>query len=150
VKMLGYMLTWTTYGTWLQGDDRGYVKEGQTFEGNTGLRAANQQTLKNLVVRLTETQRHLVHVAIKQASNLHQQRLFALAVQSDHIHLVVENTQLAVGKMVAYYKNAARLALRQTGLAGRVWTKGYDKRFCFDPKSLKNRINYVLRHDPPP
>ena len=24
--MVGYMLTWTTYGTWLQGDERGWVK----------------------------------------------------------------------------------------------------------------------------
>ena len=27
-KTLGYMITWTTYGTWLQGDERGYVKDG--------------------------------------------------------------------------------------------------------------------------
>jgi hypothetical protein len=27
VKTLGYMITFTTHGTWLQGDERGFVKE---------------------------------------------------------------------------------------------------------------------------
>lgn len=30
VRMIAYMLTWTTYGTWLQGDKRRYVKDGET------------------------------------------------------------------------------------------------------------------------
>src|SRR5256885_1590364 len=29
---IGYFLTWTTYGTWLPGDDRGWVKEGQGLQ----------------------------------------------------------------------------------------------------------------------
>ena len=31
VKTLGYMVTWTTYGTWLQGDEQGYVKKGKVL-----------------------------------------------------------------------------------------------------------------------
>ncbi len=31
-SMIGYMLTWTTYGTWLRGDKRGYVKDGEEPE----------------------------------------------------------------------------------------------------------------------
>jgi len=31
-RMIGYMLTRTTYGTWLQGDKRGYVKDGEEPE----------------------------------------------------------------------------------------------------------------------
>ena len=33
-KTLGYMITLTTYGTWLQGDKRGYVKNGITYLSN--------------------------------------------------------------------------------------------------------------------
>jgi hypothetical protein len=32
-----------------------------------------------------------------------------------------------------------------TSYIGRVWTKGYDKRYCFSVKDLKIRIDYVLR-----
>jgi len=31
-RMIGYMLTWTTYRTWLQGDKRGYVKDDEKTE----------------------------------------------------------------------------------------------------------------------
>jgi hypothetical protein len=74
-KTVGYMVTWTTYGTWLQGDRR-----------------------------------------------------------------PIEET-------VRRYKNASTVALREKGLEGRVWTRGYDKRFCFDEASLEERIRYVQGHD---
>jgi hypothetical protein len=28
-KTVGYMVTWTTYGTWLQGEKKGFVKDGE-------------------------------------------------------------------------------------------------------------------------
>jgi len=28
-EIIGCMITWTTYGSWLQGDKRGYVKDGK-------------------------------------------------------------------------------------------------------------------------
>ena len=42
-KMLGYMITWTTYGTWLQGDKRGYVKDGKIYKKNPQLEQKNKQ-----------------------------------------------------------------------------------------------------------
>jgi len=42
-RMIGYMVTWTTYGTWLQGDKRGYVKDGKTLAQNDKLKSANQR-----------------------------------------------------------------------------------------------------------
>jgi hypothetical protein len=48
-----------------------------------------------------------------------------------------------MGKIVSYYKNAAQIVLRKFGLTGRVWTKGFDKRYCFDEQALKSRIDYV-------
>ena len=36
--MIAYMVTWTTYGSWLQGDKRGYVKDGQILGGNYNLK----------------------------------------------------------------------------------------------------------------
>ena len=42
-EIVGYMLTWTTYGTWLQGDARGYVKNGKILSENKGLEKANRK-----------------------------------------------------------------------------------------------------------
>jgi len=47
---------------------------------------------------------------------------------------------------VARYKRAATKALRSKGITGKVWTKGYDKRFCFDQKALRERVKYVEGH----
>ncbi len=36
-KFIGYMVTWATYGSWLQGDKRGYVKNGKIFQKDDAL-----------------------------------------------------------------------------------------------------------------
>jgi hypothetical protein len=37
--------------------------------------------------------------------------------------------------------------LKKTGLMKRVWTRGFDKQFCFNDRVLEKRIKYVLRHN---
>ena len=143
---IGYMLTWTTYGTWLQGDERGYVKDGCVLGRNDSLRRANKISQKQATVRLTKADRKIVRTAIIQESERLSQNVYALVVCSDHVHIVVESIDEDMGKVAGRYKRAATNALRKTGLEGKVWTKGFDKRFCFDENSLKNRIDYVVRH----
>ncbi len=38
-------------------------------------------------------------------------------------------------------------AFRQEGLEGKVWARGYDKRFCFEEVSVESRIAYVVKHE---
>ena len=116
-KTLGYLITWTTYGTWLQGDERGYVKKGKVYSGSEGLSASN---------RLTMSQD---------------------AVQHNHVHMVFAFNAIPISRIVAQYKTAARIALKETGLTGRVWTKGYDKRYCFEKARLDDKIEYVNNHN---
>jgi REP element-mobilizing transposase RayT len=86
-----------------------------------------------------------VKAIYKKASRLNQ-NILALAVCSNHVHVVVDYVPIPVGKIVSHYKNAAQVALRRVGVAGRVWTKGFDKRYCFDEQTLKSRIDYVNSH----
>ena len=65
-QTLGYMITWTTYGTWLQGDDRQYVKNGQILPANNALAAANMRALTNAPVRLSFNKRRIVEAAIQE------------------------------------------------------------------------------------
>ena len=147
VKTVGYMITWTTYGTWLQGDKRGYVKNGKICPANKRLTQANRRLQAQDAIRLSKAQRQLVRQAIINEAQRQAQRIYALAVQSNHVHLLVAYIPRPLGKMVAYYKKAARLTLRATGLTGRLWASGYDKRYCFDRATLKQRIEYVKAHD---
>jgi REP element-mobilizing transposase RayT len=143
---LGYMLTWTTYGTWLQGDKRGYVKKGETLPGDKKLLEANKNNQSEETVRLTPQQKKIVHEAILNQADAIGQKVLALAVYSNHVHLVAEYIPKPVCDIVAYYKKAARLALKEVGISGKLWTTGYDKRYCFDKKTLEQKIKYVQDH----
>ena len=140
------MITWTTYGTWLQGDERGYVKNGQTLSGSEALKQTNKQLQAQNTVRLSKDQQQIVQTAIMKQAQLQGHHIYALAVQSNHIHMVFEYLPEPISRVVAHYKNAARLALKATGHNGKLWTEGYDKRFCFDKEALEQRIKYVEHH----
>ena len=147
-KMLGYMITLTTYGTWLQGDERGYVRNGRICSGNKVLRQANRQAQLQDAVKLSKDQQRLVQEAIISEAESQGQRIYALSVQPTHVHIVAAYVSQPIGKIVAYYKKAGRLALKAMGHNGKLWTRGYDKRFCFDQASLRQRIEYVQGQNP--
>jgi len=141
------MITWTTYGTWLQGDGRGYVKNGQTYHENKALMQKNKKLQAQDMIKLSRNQQQVVRKAINEEAELQDQCIYALSVQSNHVHIVAEYTRQPISKIVAYYKKSARLALKVAGHNGKLWTKGYDKRFCFDKAALEQRIKYVQDHN---
>jgi len=55
-KTVGYMLTWTTYGTWLQGEKKGFVKDGEVMGENTMLKQDCRDKLTRPPVRLHSLQ----------------------------------------------------------------------------------------------
>ena len=63
------------------------------------------------------------------------------------MHIVVGYDGRPAEEAVRRYKNAATVALRNDGLRGRVWTRGYDVRYCYDEGSLRGRIRYVGKHE---
>jgi hypothetical protein len=145
-KIIGYMITWTTYGTWLQGDKRGYVKDGQILRGNDVLLKSNLKRLRNPATRLNTEHRTIVrHAILKKSQEIHQQ-IYAIAIYAKHVHIVAERTNESIEKVVSFYKNAARFALRSNGFVGRIWTKGFNKRFCFNREELERKIKYVENH----
>jgi len=137
------MLTWTKYGTWLQGDERGYVKDGVVRAVNEQLKCANRQLQLQGTVYLSSDQRETVRRAIAEEARTRGQHICALSVGGNHVHVVLRYSPDAVSGVVARYKTAGRLALRAMGHTGKLWTRGYDERFCFDEQSLDRRIEYV-------
>jgi hypothetical protein len=146
-RTLGYLLTWTTYGTWLQGDERGYVKDGEVLGANVAIKIDCRKNLKGGPVRLVRNERAVVREAILGAREKFDQKILAIAVCSNHVHVVCEYVDVPIGVVVSYYKNAGRTALKRMGFQGRLWTGGYDKRFCLNEAALAERIRYVRGHD---
>jgi REP element-mobilizing transposase RayT len=145
-ETIGYMITWTTYGTWLQGDRRRFVKNREIHPPNKLLYDANKQKLSKNPVKLSKNHRQEAANAIIEKAKELNQKIYALSVFSNHVHIVAKYIPKPIGMVVAYYKNAAQVALRRMGLTGRVWTKGFDKRYCFDEKVLQKKIDYVNAH----
>ncbi len=146
-KTIGYLVTWTTYGTWLQGSEKGYVKDGKVYKRNEQLRRDNQERLVKDAVRLWAREKKIVEEAIQKEAERYGIVLKALAVCSNHVHVVVGYSGFSIGKIVRQLKQAGRIALKNRGAVGKVWTRGYDKRYCFDKEALESRIDYVNSHN---
>lgn len=130
----------------MQGDNRGYVKDGKILEKNDSLRKENIKRLKAGMVQLTHQEQKIVREAILNKAQTLGQKIYPMAVCSNHVHIVAERISEPIEMVVSHYKNAARIALRANGFVGKVWTRGFDKRFCFNRQQLKSRIEYVQAH----
>jgi REP element-mobilizing transposase RayT len=145
-KTVGYMVTFTTYGTWLQGNSKGFVKDGEVRGENTALKKSNVENLAGTAVKLRRREKEIVRWAIIEAAKRFKQKILAIAVYSNHVHIVCEYVDVPINVIVGYYKNSARVALQKSGFEGKVWTSGYDRRFCFNEGELKTRVEYVNKH----
>jgi REP element-mobilizing transposase RayT len=146
-KTIGYMITWTTYGTWLQGDKRGFFKNGEVLGENKGLEAVNKEAQKYDAVTLNRRQRQIIETAILEEARRIGEKILAISVRSNHVHIVIDGGMNPVDEVVSGFKNAGYFAIRKEGSCGRIWTRGYDKRYCFDKESLQERIRYAKGQD---
>ena len=142
---LAILITMTTYGAWLRGDRRGWVDQGVVFPCRPVLEAADRERMKHAVFLFDPAQflpiGEMIGRSLRERLGL---RLFALTVQAWHVHMVVVATEHDIERIVKCAKDAVRWGLRP----GRpIWGDGYDKRFCFDEKSVHHRIEYVERHN---
>jgi hypothetical protein len=144
--VIAYMLTWTTYGTWVQGDRRGWVRDGTVCRANPALEDANRRQMKNKPVTLTKVQRMSARRAIVEEATKLNQRMFALVVCNNHVHIVAQNIDLPIGQVASHYKNAVRLTLQGEGFQGKLWTRGFDKRYCMNKEELAEKVAYVRNH----
>jgi REP element-mobilizing transposase RayT len=145
-RMIGFMATWTTYGTWLQGDKKGYVKNGTILKGNPELEKTNRGLLKHNKIKILKSLRKIVKDAILKEAEEIGQKVYATAVCSNHVHIVVESIGKTCGYSVGRFKKAATKTLRGYGFESKVWTKGFDKRYCYNQEELEKKIEYVRRH----
>ncbi len=140
------LLTWTTYGTWLRGDQRGWVDDGVVLPPNPIIEAADRARMKHSMFTFHPEQLLSIGQAIGESLRSRMLlRLLALTVQTWHVHLAISATTRSLSEIVKCANDAARWHLR---LDRPLWTAKYDKRFCFSTNSVIARINYVEKHNP--
>lgn len=99
---------------------------------------------------MTSLQRRIAEDALRKEAETLGQEIYAAAVGKNHVHLVVTANGFDAGNAVSHYKNAARLAVQGDGFRGRLWTRGFSKRYCFDEHGLHAMIEYVNAHNESP
>jgi REP element-mobilizing transposase RayT len=151
---LAYHLTWTTYGTWLPGDARGWVRRGEA-----GVKPADpareewaREHMEESAVLLSAEQRDVVARTIRDHCRIRGWVLHAVNVRRNHVHVVVT---CACDGRKARDEFKAWSSRRLSDLAGltepvaykagrrRWWTEGGDVRAINDERYLANAAEYV-------
>jgi REP element-mobilizing transposase RayT len=165
-EQLAYFLTWPTYGSWLPGDERGWVLYRQGFQPADATRefeAAIWMTEDACV--LDVEQRKVVEATVREHCRIRGWELHAVNCRSTHIHVVVTadrhpddvRDQLKAWCTRRLKELAARGHTNPTRKRGvgtrpsrerssireRWWAERGSKRFLNDEASLEAAILYV-------
>lgn len=149
---LAYFITWTTYGTWLPGDERGWLKRGSSVihAPDPVLHANAQSTMTEEPVVLTQAQRELVDAVIVKHCEIRKWILHTHNVRTNHVHVVV-SAALDGEEVRAQLKAwCSRRLSEQAGLEGkskdgqrRWFTEKGDVQWVDDQEHLENVVRYV-------
>jgi REP element-mobilizing transposase RayT len=165
-----WLLTSTTYGTWLPGDNRGSVtsvRDYRATDRTTKVRVEHDQpgepwepAIKGLQrsataliaqspVLLTAEQSQIVCDQFVETAKVREWRLLAAAVMANHFHMVVSaDARIDSTKVLGDFKAWESRALTQYSgnrAAGRWFTTGGSRRPLKDDRAVEAAVNYVLR-----
>ena len=150
-KPLAYLLTFTCYGTWLHGDDRGAVdfehnKYGAKFVPPSPVRkTVRREQMNDEPVIFDQHERELVENTIREVCQYRQWKLQAVNVRSNHIHAIAAGNH-DPDKIMSDFKAYATRKLRESDPKykdRKVWTEGGSTRYLWDEESVITACGYV-------
>ena len=152
---LAYFLTWPTYGTWLPGDERGWVKRGRGHQlPDPPLELEARARMAEDACRLDEEQRSLVEATIRDHCQIRGWTLHAVNCRSNHLHVVV-TAGIHPNQVCEQFKAWASRRLKQferqrnsesgplPGIRERWWAERGSQRYLNDEASLEGAVLYV-------
>jgi REP element-mobilizing transposase RayT len=142
---LAYLLTWTTYGSWLPGDSRGWVEDGKPGiqPGDCERRNSAQALLTAAPVILSAAQRIIVESTIRDHCRIRQWQLHAVNARSNHVHVVV-TADLPPETVMNQFKAWCSRRLNENGGAPRRWwTKHGSTKWINEAGYLQRATHYV-------
>lgn len=145
---LAYFITWSTYGSWLPGDERGWVKKGESGvqAGDEQRRADALSRMKETPVSLTVAQRAAVEATIRRHCEIRKWTLHAVNARAQHVHVVVtadrdpDTVREQLKAWCTRKLNELNRGLRRENW----WTEGGSARWVNDAQHLLDVIAYVL------
>jgi REP element-mobilizing transposase RayT len=151
---VAYFITFHTYGTWLPGDGRGAIDRHHHAYGTPmmpprpALEAAMRRRLSASPITLDAEQRRVVEAAIVRECRHRGWALHALAVRTEHVHLVVGPTAgLTPERMLNVLKSWATRRMIETGAlppGARAWSRHGSTRHLWTPEAIAAASRYVI------
>jgi REP element-mobilizing transposase RayT len=156
-----YLLTWTTYGTWLPGDERGFVGRvpdeqgghvthnlpGEPYDADEPrLQREALRQRKGAPVKLTREQAGVCVEAFGEVCVRYGVSIDAGAVMANHLHLVVTSDESEGPRLLNLFKGVSSRRLGQRfgkQASGSWWTTGGSRRLLRDERAFENAVNYV-------
>ena len=153
----GFLLTWTTFGTWLHGDERGSVRRELKKHGWPKIEAdpVMLQTMRRKLSQepflIKPGARGVIEDTITEVCEHRGWYLHAFNVRTNHVHVVVTGG-VSPRKMSGDIKAYCTRHLRRLEIISadrRVWTDGGSTRYLWNADDLGAAIDYVRNRQGP-
>jgi REP element-mobilizing transposase RayT len=141
-----YFITWTTYGTWLPGDSRGWKKTGHGEQPpQPRLEEWCRQRLNADPVILSPIQRKKVDQSCRDHVVYRGWKLHAINVRSNHVHVLVmaDISRFRVRDQLKAYATRPLRKHPERITSPKIWSRGGDCRIIDDEDGLKQVIDYI-------
>lgn len=156
-----YLLTWTTYGSWLPGDARGYVSftpgteheyvihnvPGEPYDfDHSDLREHASTLQRGPTVLLGVTHARVCVESFRETARSHGLCIGAGAVMTNHVHLVVQPESREGAQLLNLFKGvSSRQLTQQFGhpIGAKWWTRHGSRRALPDDRAVGAAVEYV-------
>lgn len=144
---IAYFITWTVYGTFLQGDARGWRKRRKGHQlAQPRLAQWHRDRLNHQVLLLNGDQRVAVEEEIGRLADFRGWHVWARTARTNHVHVIVTAIGYAGKKVRDQIKANCTRVLRESWPVFRdrpVWTAGGDWQCVNTEEELEWLIQYV-------
>ncbi len=136
--------TWTTYGTWLPGDDRGWFQNGRIKSPNELRNLVSQLRLTSQPITLTPPQRQLIEKTIIDHCAHRGWLLHAVNCRTNHVHAAATAPNYKINIPREQFKAWCTRRLNEQFTPQQNWwtQRGWDK-YIDDEKSLETIVSYI-------
>lgn len=143
---LAFFITWPTYGTWLPGDERGWVEYQHGWKlPNKNLENYCRACMTEKQCLLTNLEREIVLQQIIETCSYRKWRHFACDCRSNHAHVVIGAINTKPKKIRTDLKAWCTRRLRERSRKEQEnwWAERGCIRYVWDEESLSKVIQYV-------
>jgi hypothetical protein len=153
-----YLLTFSCYGSWLHGDERGSVDRNHRMHGMpllepaSGLHQHEAVSMGETAYSLTALTCPVVLEALSEVCQHRGWELLAAHVRTQHVHAVIKAAE-APERVLTQIKAYSSRALQ--GIPGerdrqRRWSRGGSKRYLWRPEDVDAAVHYVVHEQGTP